>query len=150
MQRRTNFQMPGESWRAPKRTLKYGETRSPKSKWIWKMCRAAQMLEKTTCLLQGTHMLTSPLSSNQDGGDQEEGHLQDRGAADEDGGAGNWPRGEQADRTGHLQAQLPGPSHLCGLVRPFSPQHWDGTHQPCGLKLWKLRAPRKPQWMQCL
>lgn len=50
-------------------------------------------------------------------GGQEEGSGEDRGAADEAGGAGYRSRGEQADCPRHLQAQLSGSSHLCGLVR---------------------------------
>lgn len=50
-------------------------------------------------------------------GVQEESCAEDRGAADEAGGTGHRQRGEQADRPGYLQAQLPGPTYLSSLVR---------------------------------
>lgn len=52
----------------------------------------------------------------QGGRNQEKGCSEDRGAADEAGGPGNWPWREQADRTRDFQAQLFGPTHFCGLV----------------------------------
>lgn len=50
-------------------------------------------------------------------GVQEESCGEDRGAADEAGGTGHRSGGEQADRPGYLQAQLPGPTYLSSLVR---------------------------------
>lgn len=55
-------------------------------------------------------------------GGQEESGSEDRRSADEAGGAGDRPRGEQADRPGHFQAQLPGPPHLGGMVRALNPR----------------------------
>lgn len=54
--------------------------------------------------------------SRQSGGAQEGGREALRGAAAEVGAPGDRQGGKQTDCTGHLQAQLPGPAHQCGVV----------------------------------
>lgn len=88
-------------------------------KWVF-------LVQRDGCLLV-CRLLTflwpraPPVPSAQGRGDQEEGGSEGGGAADEAGGAGHWPRGEQADCPRHLQAQLSGPAHLRGLVREPPP-----------------------------
>ncbi|XP_024137455.1 protein DBF4 homolog B [Oryzias melastigma] len=69
------------------------------------------------CLKQLTRESFSPKHKRiESGGAKEGGGEALRGAAAEDGGPGDRPRGEQADRSGNLQAQLSGPADICGLV----------------------------------
>lgn len=81
-------------------------------------------------------MICNLRRSSQGSGDEEEGGAEALWAADEAGGAGHRPRGEQTDRSGNLQAQLPGPAHLRRLVTsPSSPP------QTCADSVLRLASP---------
>ncbi|XP_029448032.1 DNA topoisomerase I, mitochondrial isoform X2 [Rhinatrema bivittatum] len=56
------------------------------------------------------------LLCRQGSGEKEEAEGEDRRAAAEAPAAGDGQGGEQADRSGHVQAQLPRPQDLCSLV----------------------------------